>query len=55
MKYLNIMSNYKVSFLREPDKFLNLIDNKINMNTFKKYFKDTFILDNCISNSIFIE
>ena len=41
--------------LREPDKFLNLIDNKIIMNTLKNIFKDTFILDNCMaSNSILL-
>ena len=41
--------------LREPDKFLNLIDNRIIMNTLKNIFKDTFILDNCMaSNSVLL-
>ena len=41
--------------LREPDKFLNLIDNKIVMKILKNIFKDTFILDNCMaSNSVLL-
>ena len=41
--------------LRDPTKFLFLIDNKLIMNVLKKIFKDTFILDNCMaSNSILI-
>ncbi len=39
--------------LRDPNNFLNLIDNKLIINVLKNFFKDTFILDNCMaSNSV---
>ena len=39
--------------LRDPKSFLKLIDNKVIIKVLKKFFKDTFILDNCMaSNSV---
>ena len=39
--------------LREPNFFLNIIDNTLVMKVLKEIFKETFILDNCVaSNSL---
>ena len=39
--------------LREPDLFLNIIDNTLVIKVLREIFKETFILDTCVaSNSI---